>query len=121
MSLENKVKELEEKTVVLEVEKSDLDAQNQKVREAHSNAVGRREEAAQVLSHADESRALIDALLDSEDCAKLLEDARHESNEAPRDAASLLTQAAGAPTKMTFEGRGSIAFGEEEQEKQPEI
>ena len=91
MSLQNKVKESEEKTVELEVEKADLDAQNQKIREAHSNAIGRREEAASVLGHVDEARILIDALLDSEDCARLLEDAKLESNEAPRDAASLLS------------------------------
>ena len=122
MSLQNKIKESEERTVVLEVEKNDLTAQNQKIREEHSNATGRREEAAGVLGQVDEARVLIDALLDSEDCARLLEDAKLEDNEAPRDAAaSLLTNAAGGPTKMTLEGRGSNAFGEEEQEKQPEI
>ena len=121
MNLQNKIKESEEKTVELEVEKADLDAQNQKIREAHSNAIGRREEAAGVLGHVDEARVMIDALLNSEDCARLLEDAKLDSNEAPRDAASLLTNAAGDPTKMTLEGRGSNAFGEEEQEKQPEV
>ena len=119
--LQNKVKEFEENTVELEVIKSDLEAKNQKIREGHSNAIGRREEAAAVLGQVDEARILIDALLNSDDCAKLLEDAKLDSNEAPRDAASLLTQAAGDPTKMTYDGRGSVAFGESEQERQPEI
>ena len=69
-----------------------------------------------MLEQVDESRVLIDALLDSEDCAKLLEDAKLDADAAPpRDEASLPSNMNVAPTKMTFEGRGSVAFGEDEE------